>query len=98
MTLKEFIEQNPNATLNMMTPGGYVLLTPEHSKNLLHGDGVNAHAGSSDARTVIQAAELLPQEVVRCQAHKSEPDYFFLLTAWEQEQAASNQQMGGMQM
>lgn len=97
MTLKEFIEQNPNATLNMMTPGGYVLLTPERSQNLLHGECVSAHAGSSDVRTVIQAAELLPQEVVRCQPHKSAPDYFYLLTAWEQEQAVSNQQMGGMQ-
>ena len=98
MTLKEFIEQNPSATLNMMTPGGYVLLTPECSQNLLHGESVTAHAGCSDARTVIQAAELLPQEVVRCQAHKSEPDHFYLLTAWEQEQAIFNQQMGGMQM
>jgi len=98
MTLKEFIEQNPNATLNVMTPGGYVLLPPELSQNLLHGEAVNAHAGSSDMRTVVQAAELLPQEVVSCTPHKSAPDYFYLLTAWAQEQAFSNQQMGGMQM
>lgn len=98
MTLKDFIEQNPNATLNMMTPGGYVLLNPELSQKLLHGEGVNAHAGCSDVRTVIQAAELLPQEVVCCQAHKGEPNYFYLLTAWEQEQTVSNQQMSGMQM
>lgn len=98
MTLKEFIEQNPDATLNLMTPGGYVLLTPELSKDLLHGESVNAHAGFSDARTVIQAAELLPHEMVCCQAHKSEPDYFYLITAWEQKQAASSQQMSGMQM
>lgn len=98
MTLKEFIEQNPNATLNMMTPGGYVLLNPELSQKLLHGEGVIAHAGCSDVRTVIQATELLPQEVVSCNAHKSEPNYFYLLTAWEQEQAASHQQMIGMKM
>lgn len=98
MTLKEFIEQHPNATLNMMTPGGYILLNSELSQNLLHGEGINAHAGFSDVRTVIQAAELLPQEVVCCQAHKSEPSFFYLITAWEQEQAASNQQMRGMQM
>ncbi len=98
MTLKEFIEQNPNATLNMMTPGGYVLLTPELFQKLLHGEGVIAHAGCSDVRTVIPAAELLPQEVVSCNAHKSEQNYFYLLTAWEQEQAVSNQQMSGMQM
>lgn len=98
MTLKEFIEQNPDATLNMMTPGGYVLLTPELSQSLLHGVGVNAHAGSSDVRIAIQAAELLPQEVVSCTPHKSEPNYFYLFTAWVQEQAVSNQQMGGMQM
>ncbi len=98
MTLKGFIEQNPNATLDMMTPGGYVLLNPELSQKLLLGEGVIAHAGCSDVRTVIPAAELLPQEVVYCQAHKSEPNYFYLLTAWEQEQAVSNQQMRGMQM
>ncbi len=98
MTLKEFIEQNPNATLNMMTPGGYVLLNPELSQKLLHGEGVIAHAGCSDVRTVIPASELLPQEVVCCNAHKSESNYFYLLTAWEQEQTVSNQQMRGMQM
>ena len=98
MTLKEFIEQNPNTTLNMMTPGGYVLLNPELSQKLLHGEGVIAHSGCSDVRIVIQAAQLLPQEVVSCNAHKSEPNYFYLLTAWEQEQAASNQQTWGMQM
>ncbi len=98
MTLKDFIEQNPNATLNMMTPGGYVLLNPELSQKLLHGEDVIAHAGCSDVRTVIQAAKLLPQEVVPCNVHKSEPNYFYLLTAWEQEQAVSNQQMRGVQM
>lgn len=98
MTLKEFIEQHPIATLNIMTSGGYVLLTPERSQSLLHGEGVNAHAGSSDVRTVVQAAELLPQKVVSSTPHKSKPDYFYLLTAWEQEQTASNQRMSGMQM
>lgn len=98
MTLKEFIEQNPNATLNMMTPGGYILLNPELSQSLLHGEGVTAHAGCRDVRIAIQAAELLPQKVVSCQACKSEPDYFYLITAWEQEQMVSNQQMRGMQM
>ncbi len=98
MTLKDLIEQNPNATLNMMTPGGYVLLNPELSQKLLHGEGVIAHAGCSDVRTVIPAAELLPQEVVSCNAHKSEQNYFYLLTAWEPEQAVSIQQMSGMQL
>lgn len=98
MTLEEFIKQNPDATLNMMTPGGYVLLTPKLSQNLLHGEGVNAHAGCRDVRIAIQAAELLPQKVVSCQAYKSEPDYFYLITAWEQEQMVSNQQMRGMRM
>lgn len=98
MTLKEFIEQNPNATLNMMTPGGYILLNSELSQSLLHGEGVTAHAGCRDVRITIQAADLLPQKVVSCQTHKSEPDYFYLITAWEQEQGASNQQMSGIQM
>ena len=35
ITLREFIEAHPNASFDMMTPGGYVYLTPETAQLLL---------------------------------------------------------------
>lgn len=48
MTVREFIEQNPGATLNMITPGGYVTLTPAMAADLLQGNSVDAHPGADE--------------------------------------------------
>lgn len=64
MTVKEFIETHPEASLTMMTPGGYVQLTPEAGRRLLNGEPVIAHPGMSGSFRSVDPEELLPQRVV----------------------------------
>lgn len=35
MRLKEWIESHPQSSFDMMTPGGYVFLTPKQAKELV---------------------------------------------------------------
>lgn len=62
-TVKEFIENNPSANFNMLTPDGYVYLTPENAQTLLSGQSVKGNLGSSEYSFDILADELLNQEI-----------------------------------
>lgn len=64
MRLKEWIESHPQSSFDIMTPGGYVFLTPERAKELLEGKDMNAHPGISGYDIMISAEELLAQNVV----------------------------------
>ena len=44
MRLKELIQKYPRNSFNIMTPGGYVFLTPEQAKGLLAGNSAKEHA------------------------------------------------------
>lgn len=48
MTVKEFIEKHPDATMNMMTPDGYVTLTPLTAADLIQGKSIDAHPGANE--------------------------------------------------
>ena len=63
VTLREFIEAHPNADFDMMTPGGYVYLTPETAQLLLSGQSVKGNPGSSEFARDVPAEELLDQEI-----------------------------------
>ncbi len=64
VTVREFIEKHPNVSFGMMTPGGFVYLTPEKAKLLLAGQSVKGHPGSPEYAVEITAEELLNQEVI----------------------------------
>lgn len=64
VTVREFIERHSNAAFDMMTPGGYVYLTPEQAKLLLSGQRVQGHPGDPEYAVKITAEELLNQQVV----------------------------------
>ena len=85
MTVREFIEQNPQATLNMMTPGGYVTLTPAMAADLIRGNSVDAHPGANEHWVKVTAEELLPQEIIECKEHPTTPDFFYILSGYVQE-------------
>jgi len=63
VTVREFIERHPNVSFDMMTPGGFVYLTPEKAKLLLSGQSVKGHPGDPEYAMEITADELLNQEV-----------------------------------
>ncbi len=64
VTVREFIERHPSASFDMMTPGGFVYLTPERAKLLLAGQSVKGHPGEIKYAMEITANELLNQEVL----------------------------------
>ena len=88
MTVKEFIEKHPDATMNMMTPGGYVSLTPLTAADLLKEKSIDAHPGANEHWTKITAEELLSQEVDQCREHPEIPYFFYMITGYEQEQSS----------
>ena len=95
MTVREFIKQNPDATLNMMTPGGYVTLTPAMAAELMQGKSVDAHPGADEHWVRVTAAELLPQEIDQCRAHPDIPNCFYVMTGYTQEHGKEITQFAG---
>lgn len=95
MTVKEFIEQNPDATLDMMTPVGFMQLTPEQAAELLQGECVNAHPGDRESWAKVTMEELLPQEILHCKPHPHIHNYYYMFTAQEQEHGKEISQFAG---
>ena len=63
MIVQEMLIKYPQASFDMMTPGGFVFLTPEAARELLSGKSVIGHPGVSESARVVTADELLNQEV-----------------------------------
>ncbi len=64
-TVKELLLKAPGSGLDMMTPDGYVQLTPEQTKELLEGSSVQAHAGTPGTEVQTEADMILCQQVLR---------------------------------
>ena len=65
MIVQEMLIKYPQASFDMMTPGGFVFLTPEAARELLSGKSVIGHPGVSESARVVTADELLNQEVIQ---------------------------------
>lgn len=77
VTVREFLTAHPGASFEMMSPGGYVVLTPDQAKGLLSGESVSGDPGCSGCDMGITADELLPQYVG---GHRLERGVWFLGT------------------
>ena len=64
VTVREFIERHLGASFDMMTPGGFVYLTPERAKLLLAGQSAKGDPGEIEYAMEMAADELLNQEVL----------------------------------
>ena len=76
ITVREFLERHLDATFDMMTPGGYVYLTPEKTQLLLSGLSVKGHPGDPKYSRDVPAGELLDQEI--CHAYFSKGEWHTL--------------------
>lgn len=96
MLLREFIQKYPDDSLDMMTPGGFVFLTPEQSKKLLAGESATAHPGDPECSIRISAEELLTLKVVsvRRQDHVC---HMFMDEPENEELAEYQKEVEGMQ-
>lgn len=63
MLVKAFIQKHPDSSFRMMTPGGFVDLTPDQAKGLLAGERVKAHPGEPECSMELDAEELLREPV-----------------------------------
>lgn len=80
MTVRELIQEYPDHTFSLMTPGGYVDLTPEMSQKLLQGEPVNPHLGWPGTHYEVPAEEILTQEVCSMGHSRTKPNYISALT------------------
>lgn len=64
MIVQQMLIKYPQASFDLMTPGGFVFLTPEAARELLSGKSVTGHPGVSESTRVVSADELLNQEVI----------------------------------
>lgn len=79
-TVEDFLRNNPDVTVDMMTPGGYVHLDPKQGQELLTGSGILAHPGAAEAFVEIDAKTLLEQEIHSMNRDKNDKNHFYLLT------------------
>lgn len=77
VTVREFLTSHPGASFLMMTPGGYVSLSPEQAAGLLAGGSTAGNPGYPGCDMEIPADELLPQYVG---GHQLERGVWFLGT------------------
>ncbi|MDL2293775.1 hypothetical protein LJC60_04005, partial [Ruminococcaceae bacterium OttesenSCG-928-D13] len=95
MTIRELITKYPDATLDLMTPGGYVYLTPEKAQALLSGEGTSGHPGDSRHAMNIFADEILSQNINSANYYKG--DWRMLtVNSFSESQVAEQQIETGM--
>lgn len=62
-TVKELLETYPHGSFQLMTPSGFVDLTPNETEILLRGEAVMAHPGASGYELPVPAVEILELEI-----------------------------------
>lgn len=82
MLVKEFLPKYPNSSFRMMTPGGYVNLTPDQAKGLLSGECVKAHPGNPKFAIELDAEELLQESV---ESVNWENNICYMMTGYPEE-------------
>lgn len=62
-TVEELLKSYPNDYFQLMTPCGFVDLTPSETEKLLRGEATIAHPGVSGCQMPVEAQEILEMEV-----------------------------------
>ena len=62
-TVKELLEAYPHGSFQLMTPSGFVDLTPNETEILLRGEAVMAHPGAHGYELPVPAEEILEFEI-----------------------------------
>ena len=80
ITVKDFLRQNPNTMLDLMTPKGLIQLTPERGQGLLNKNGANARITVAGTKEVVVGSDLLSQIAYKIVRYKNCRNQIFLLT------------------
>lgn len=92
-TVKGFLMEHPNATVDLMTLGGYVHLTPERGKALLDGIPVPAHPGASEGIRLVDAEEILDQRICACNQDSADENHYAMITEQPSEDESQEFEM-----
>lgn len=91
MIVQQMLIKYPQASFDLMTPGGFVFLTPEAAKELLSGKSVTGHPGVSECARLVTADELLNQEVIQASCSNNVWHIFSDLPQTKQETSLPEQ-------
>lgn len=71
-TVEDFIKQNTEKILHLMTPSGYIDLLPEQNKQLLTSDeSFTTNPGCSGADMTVPAKYILSQHIFSCRINQA---------------------------
>ena len=99
-SVEAFLKSHPQATMDMLTPIGYIYLTPERGKELVEGTQIYAHPGVSGSGLMVNADEVLFQHIFQLHQDEKNPNLFYALTDFLEEslEETESAQMENMQM
>ena len=103
-TVESFLRSHPNAELDMMSPDGFIYLTPEAGQTLLNGGEVFVHPGDPEYGLNVPADEILRQQISSIGSPDADnPNSYAMLTVcpeldecMDPEIESQGQQFGGM--
>ena len=81
-TVESFLRSHPNAALDIMSPDGFIFLTPEEGQALLNGGEVSAHPGSPEYAVKVPADMILCQQISSIGlSDADDPNFYNMLTS-----------------
>ena len=83
-TIEELLRSYPNDYFQLMTPSGFVDLTPPETEKLLRGEATMAHPGVSGCQMPVEAQEILEMEVLSLK--RDEHGRWYALADYPQQQ------------
>lgn len=78
-TVRGFLMEHPKATVDLVTPEGYLRLTPEDGKALLDGKPAQISSGVSGFACGVDADILLDMQIGTCAQERSDENRFFIM-------------------
>lgn len=84
-SVAEFIREFPNATLDIMTPGGYVFINPEIMDKAKSEGKIYPHLGSSDTHYAAELSDILSQRINSINPKDDTPNYYYMITDYPEK-------------
>ena len=79
-TVRGFLMEHPNASVNMMTPYGFVQLAPEDGKALLEGNPITIPNAVMGYTAAIEADSILDLHITACAPNSADPSSYSMIT------------------
>lgn len=89
-TVRGFLMEHPNATLDLMTPDSSFHLTPENGKALLDGNSAAIQSGLPDAACGVDADQILDMQICAQNQDRSDSNHYFMIAESPVEDESEN--------